>query len=165
MVHTKKKATFNISEETHQGLKLAAAVQRREMVELLEEALSTYFGWNKMTKIEKDELALYRIAERSGPGQASQADFNYLSNTLEPAPVLAQLLQHLDGRHLIVEVNDKRTGFKRFSAFPEGIDCLYRGGQIRLQLTIPGRLRFQQLMAREEWEKKWESAAPPAERA
>src|ERR1700678_668329 len=116
----KKKTTFNLSEYTHQGLKFAAASQKREMAELLEEALSAYFGWNKMTKIEKDELELYRIAERNGPGQATEANFNTISNTLDAATVLSQLLQYLHGKYLIVEVNDNRTGYKDFSTFPEG---------------------------------------------
>lgn len=149
---SKKKATFNLEESTHQRLKLSAAVQKREMVELLEEALGMYLEWKKMTKIEKDELELYRIAERNGPGRATQANFDYLSNNLDEAPVLAQLLEYLDGRYLTVEVNDNKTGFKSFRSFPEGQESLYHDGVIRLQLTIPGRQRFEQLKMEEEWE-------------
>jgi hypothetical protein len=38
----KKKATFNLDADLHQRLKVAAAVHRREMVDLVEEALTGY---------------------------------------------------------------------------------------------------------------------------
>lgn len=38
----KKKATFNMDAELHHRLKVAAAVHRREMVEMVEEALGAY---------------------------------------------------------------------------------------------------------------------------
>jgi hypothetical protein len=156
---SKKKATFNLDEDTYQGLKLTAAVQKREMVEVVEEALGMYLGWNKMTKIEKDELELYRIAERDGAGRAATADFIYVSNNLDAAPVLADLLDYLDGRYLVVQVNDNQTGFKPLKAI--GKDFLLKyAASIKLQLTIPGRHRFEQLQAREQWENERENKGP-----
>jgi hypothetical protein len=154
----KKKATFNINETTHQGLKLAAVVRRREMVELLEEALGAYLGWNKMTRIEKDEIAVDRIAEFQGQGQKSTVAFFDLCKQLGYAggesKVVEQLLAHLHATGLlIVEVNDNRTGYKNLAHYDEGSAAIQSYGHLRLQLTIPGRLRFQQLIAREEWEK------------
>jgi plasmid stability protein len=43
-----KKATFNLDADLHQQLKVAAAVQRREMVDLVRDALTAYLGWNRM---------------------------------------------------------------------------------------------------------------------
>lgn len=163
----KKKATFNLGENTHQGLKLASAVRKREMVDLVEEALNTYFGWNKMTDIEKEELKVYRIAERNGAGREGNADFTSLGRELgEPNEVVEQLLVHLHSeRRVVLKVNDGQTGFRDYTTFPEGPECLYRnGGYIRLQLTIPGRLRFQQLTAREEWERN-QAATPVPEKS
>jgi predicted HicB family RNase H-like nuclease len=40
----RKKATFNLDADLHQRLKVHAAVQGREMVSLVEEALKTYLG-------------------------------------------------------------------------------------------------------------------------
>jgi hypothetical protein len=151
---SKKKATFNLDEGTFHGLKLTAAIQKREMVELVEEALGMYLGWNRMTKIEKDELELYRIAEREGAGRAATADFIYLSNNLDAAPVLAELLDYLDGKYLVVEVNDNRTGFKPLNALGKGVLLKYAPATMKLQLTIPGRQRFEQLQTREQWENK-----------
>jgi len=149
----KRKATFNLDEDTYQGLRLTAAVQKREMVELVEEALGMYLEWNKMTKTEKDELDLYRIAERSGAGQAATADFIYLSNNIDSAPVLADLLDYLDGKNLVVQVNDNQTGFKPLKGI--GKDFLLKyAATIKLQLTIPGRLRFEKLQNKEQWENK-----------
>jgi len=62
------------------------------MVELVEEALGEYLGWNRMTKIEKDELERYRIAERDGPGRSAHANFGYLSNNLAEAPVFGAVV-------------------------------------------------------------------------
>ena len=153
----KKKATFNLKESTHQGLKLAAAVQKREMVDLVEEAISMYFERNKMTKIENEELELYRVAESQGSGRGAEMDFGDLRTKLGyPAggEVVAQLLEHVDSNRLAaVEINDGRTGYRNLTLFPDAIKrlCTY-GGMIRLQLTIPGRQRFEQLQARKEWE-------------
>lgn len=38
----RKKATFNLNASLHQRLKIAAAIHRREMVDIVEEALETY---------------------------------------------------------------------------------------------------------------------------
>ena len=154
----KKKATFNLNEATHQGLKLAAVVRRREMVELLEEALGAYLGWNKMTKIEKDEIAVDHIAEWTGQGQKTPVAFLDLCTKLEypggESKVVEQLLAHLHRTGLlVVEVNDNRTGYKNLAHFDEGSAAIQTYGNLRLELTIPGRLRFQQLLAREEWER------------
>src|ERR1044071_303494 len=100
----RRKTTFNLSERTHQGLKFAAASQKREMAELLEEALSAYMGWSKMTKIEQDELALYRIADRGGAGRWSTTDFGALSQELGfpgGGEVVAQLLDHVHANGLV----------------------------------------------------------------
>jgi hypothetical protein len=163
----RKKATFNLDESTHQRLKLSATVQKREMVELVEEALGIYLEWKKMTKTEKNELELYRIAERSGPGRATDADFLYVAKTLnEPHEVLAQLLEYLDGQqYLVVEVNENKTGLRPFRSFPEGKLCFYHGGAIRLQLTVPGRQRFEQLEMEEEWETRRPRVASWREKA
>ena len=40
----KKKATFNLDAELHRRLKVAAAIHRREMVEMVEEALEDYLS-------------------------------------------------------------------------------------------------------------------------
>jgi hypothetical protein len=153
----KRKATFNLNESTHQGLRLAAAGWKLEMVEVVEAALGEYLGWNKMTRIEHDELKLYRTAELNGPGRQTEATFNDLCKRLDyssgDAAVVAQLLEYLNMQGLlIVEPNDNLTGFKSFASFPDGKSRLYQACSIRLQLTIPGRIRFQVLQAREEWE-------------
>jgi hypothetical protein len=41
---TKKKATFNLDADLHQRLKVAAAMNRREMVDIVEEALVAYLS-------------------------------------------------------------------------------------------------------------------------
>lgn len=38
----KKKATFNLNAKLHQKLKIAAAVHRREMVDIVEDAIQAY---------------------------------------------------------------------------------------------------------------------------
>ena len=38
----KKKATFNLNASLHQKLKIAAAVHRREMVDIVEDAIQAY---------------------------------------------------------------------------------------------------------------------------
>jgi hypothetical protein len=159
MAVLKRKATFNINEDTHQGLRLAAAERKLEMVELVEAALGAYLGWNKMTKIEHDELTIYRTAEFLGPGRQTETAFNDLCQRLGYIPgesvVVAQLLEYLDTKGLlIVEANDNRTGYKKLASFPDGRTWLFQTSSIRLQLTIPGRLRFQELQAREEWEER-----------
>ena len=50
----------------HQHLRLAAATERREMVELVEEALKSYFGWHRMTDTESKELKTYELVEFRG---------------------------------------------------------------------------------------------------
>lgn len=153
----KRKATFNLNEDTHQGLRLAAAGWKLEMVEVVEAALGEYLGWNKMTKIEHDELTIYRTAEFNGQGCQMETTFIYLCNKLSYSPgdasVVAQLLEYLNNQGLlIVEPNDNITGYKSFASFPDGKTWLYKACAIRLQLTIPGRIRSQVLRAREEWE-------------
>jgi hypothetical protein len=155
----KRKATFNLNEDTHQGLRLAAAAWKREMVEVVEAALGEYLGWNRMTKIEHDELTLYRTAEFNGQGRQTETAFNDLCKKLGYSPndatVVAQLLEYLNTQGLLtVEPNDNRTGYKSFTSFPDGRNWLYQACAIRLQLTIPGRIRFQVLQAREEWESR-----------
>jgi hypothetical protein len=41
-IQLKKKATFNLNADLHQRLKVAAAVHRREMVDIVEEAVGRY---------------------------------------------------------------------------------------------------------------------------
>jgi hypothetical protein len=157
MALLKRKATFNINEDTHQGLRLAAAEGKLEMVELVEAALSAYFGWHRMTKIEHDELAVYRTAESLGPGHRGEKPFGDLCRELgyplNESGVVAQLLKYLDTKGLLIlEANDNSTGYKKLASFPDAEACLLGASCMRLQLTIPGRLRFQQLQARVDWE-------------
>lgn len=152
MEQPKKKSTFNLDGNVHLGLKLTATVQKREMVELVEEALGMYLGWNRMTRIEKCELELYRIAERNGPGQATESNLNHLGSYLGETIVLAQLLEYLHGTFLLVEVNDNHIGYRDLSTYSEAGGCFSRYRDVRLKLTIQGRLRYQQLQAREDWE-------------
>jgi len=155
----KKKATFNLNEDVHQWLKLTAAMQRREMVELLDEALSAYLGWNKMTEIEKQELGLYSVAESDGVGRRPERDFFEVCKSVgfptHEQTVGAQLLYYLNKQGLMV-VDVYSNGYQNIGLLPEGPGCLLnQARQIRLQLTIPGRLRYQQLLARDSWEKQW----------
>lgn len=43
-IGNKKKATFNLSTELHRQLKIAAAMHGREMVDLVEQALTEYLA-------------------------------------------------------------------------------------------------------------------------
>ena len=86
----RKKATYNLDTGLHQHLKMTAAAQRREMVDLVEEALTAYFGWHGMTETEKRELKTYEMIELQGKGQRAAADFDTLSTALGcggPAPL------------------------------------------------------------------------------
>jgi hypothetical protein len=166
----KKKTTFNLSEHTHQGLKFAAASQKREMAELLEQALTEYFGWSKMTKTEKDELEFYRVADSSGGGRQQTTDFGSLCRRLGypgSGEIVAQLLSHVNSNQLAtVQVYDGAGAYKPIDSFSDPSEYLYRnGGNIKLQLTIPGRQHFEQLQAREDWEKRRQTSTEVFQKA
>lgn len=152
-----KKATFNLDADLHQQLKVTAAMQRREMVDLVREAITAYLGWNRMTEIEQRELKTYELADLHGRGQRAHLEFNRITAALAGEPALAaQLLQHLgDERRLLIDVWDGRT-YRPLHSF-DNTDCLYvNGGQLHLQLTVPGRMRYELLQQR----RTWESAQP-----
>ena len=154
----KRKATFNLAETTHQGLKLSAAINQREMVDLVEEALGAYFQWSMLTPTELDEIEIYKIAELQGAGRWGYTDhLMSLCKVLGHSAggeVLAQLLEYLHNKTLFVEVNDGRTGFRNLDLYPDKKQALNSGQSIRVQLSIPGRVRFQQLQARRAWEQQ-----------
>jgi hypothetical protein len=147
-----KKVTYNLDAELHQHLRVAAATERREMVELVEEALKSYFGWNRMTETESKELKTYELVEFRGKGQNTNLDFQGYSRALgcegSEQAIAADLLHYMEqeGR-LAISVYDG-TGYRALQSFPNS-DCLYvHGGGMRLKLTIPGRMRYEQLRQR-----------------
>lgn len=148
-----KKATFNLDADLHQQLKVMAAVQRREMVDLLREALTNYFGWNRMTPTEHQEQRLYNLADSQGKGQRAHLDFIRITHELGGEhSTAAQLLVHVaaTGR-VLVDVWDG-SAYRALNTFPDE-NCLYNnGGNVHLQLTIPGRVRCEQLQQRQAWE-------------
>jgi plasmid stability protein len=150
-----KKATFNLDADLHQHLRIAAAVQRREMVDLVREALTSYFGWNRMTETEEREFKTYELAEGQGKGRRADVQFGALSAAMgltTEGSIAAQLLQYLEAQQrLIVEVYDGRT-HRPLSSFGDTTCLLMNGGLMRLQLTIPGRMRYEQLQQRHAWE-------------
>jgi plasmid stability protein len=148
-----KKATFNLDPDLHQQLKVTAAVQRREMVDLVRDALTAYLGWNRMTDTEQQELKLYELAESQGKGQRAHLCFTPLSTQLKTEwAITAQLLQYLEGQHrLLVDVWDGQI-YRPLHSFGT-TDCLYvNGGELHVQLTIPGRMRYELLQQRRTWE-------------
>jgi plasmid stability protein len=148
-----KKATFNLDADLHQQLKVTAAVQRREMVDLVRDALTSYLGWNRMTETEQHELRLYELAESQGKGRRAHLCFTPLSTQLSTEwGITAQLLQYLAGQHrLLVDVWDGRE-YRPLQSFGT-TDCLYvNGGELHVQLTIPGRMRYELLQQRRTWE-------------
>jgi hypothetical protein len=150
-----KKATFNLDPDLHQQLKMAAALQRREMVELVREALTSYFGWNRMTPTEHQEFRLYQLADSQGKGRRANLCFHTVANDLNiDNSIAAQLLQYLEANHrLTIEVWDG-VQYRQLQTFPT-VECLFmNGGQLHVQLTIPGRMRYEQLTQRREWEAK-----------
>jgi hypothetical protein len=155
----RKKATFNLREDIHQGLKLAAAVQNREMTDIVEEALALYFKWTVLTGPELDELGIYETAEYDGPGKSTVIQFLPLCGQLEGAPAnhqrVASTLIHLDAERLLTLELNGETGYQHISSFGSGTDPLYRGNPaLRLTLSFTGRIRFQQLKARRAWERQ-----------
>ena len=148
-----KKATFNLDADLHQQLKVTAAVQRREMVDLVRDALTGYLGWNRMTDTEQRELKLYELAESQGKGRRANLAFTPLSTELGTEwAVAAQLLQYLEAQHrLLIDVWDGQT-YRPLHSFGD-TDCLYcNGGQLHVQLTIPGRMRYELLQQQRTWE-------------
>jgi plasmid stability protein len=148
-----KKATFNLDPDLHQQLKVTAAVQRREMVDLVRDALTAYLGWNRMTPTEQQELKLYELAESQGKGRRAHLCFTPLSTQLGTEwAITAQLLQYLAAQHrLLVDVWDGHT-YRPLHTFGN-TDCLYNnGGELHVQLTIPGRMRYELLQQRRTWE-------------
>jgi hypothetical protein len=147
-----KKATYNMDADLHQHLKMTATAQRREMVELVEEALGAYFGWNRMTDTEKSELKTYELIEFQGKGQRATMDFNAYSTSLgysgSQQAVAADLLKYVDDEgRVTVDVFDGGQ-YKPLKSFPK-LDCLYvNGGVMHIKLTIPGRIRYEQLRQR-----------------
>jgi plasmid stability protein len=148
-----KKATFNLDADLHQQLKVTAAMHRREMVDLVRDALTAYLGWNRMTETEQRELKTYELAELHGRGQCAHLDFSRIAAALAgEQAIAAQLLHYLEKeRRLLVDVWDGRT-YRPLHNF-ENTDCLYiNGGQLHLQLTVPGRTRYELLQQRRTWE-------------
>jgi hypothetical protein len=148
-----KKATFNLDADLHQLLKVTAAVQRREMVDLVRDSLTAYLGWNRMTETEHRELKTYELAEQHGRGQRAHLDFSRITAALAgEQAIAAQLLQHLEEeRRLLIDIWDGRT-YRPLNSFGN-TDCLYvNGGQLHLQLTVPGRIRYELLQQRRTWE-------------
>jgi predicted transcriptional regulator len=151
-----KKATFNLDPDLHQRLKVISAVQRREMVDLVRDALTAYFGWNRMTETEQRELKAFELTESQGKGRRAELQFQFVAAELgcaiEPG-IAAQLLQYLDAeQRLIVDVWDG-VAYRPLRSFGD-VTCLYRnGGNLHAQLTIPGRIRYEHLQQRQTWER------------
>jgi hypothetical protein len=148
-----KKATFNLDAHLHQQLKVAAAVQRREMVDLVRDALTAYLGWNRMTDTEQSELKLYELTEAQGKGRRAHFNFTHLSTQLGTEwAIVAQMLEFLEAqRRLTVEVWDGAM-YRPLHSFGN-TDCLYvNGGELHVQLTIPGRMRYELLQQQRAWE-------------
>ncbi len=148
-----KKATFNLDVDLHQELKVTAALQRREMVELVRDALSAYLGWNRMTEIEHNEMKLYELAESQGKGQLAELSFGQLLAQLgTESAIVSQLLDYLQEQHrLRVDVWDG-SSYRSLRSFGN-TGCLYHnGGNLHVQLMIPGRMRYQLLQQRQAWE-------------
>lgn len=66
--------------------------------------------------------------------------------------IVAQLLHYLDTHHrLLIHVWDG-TAYQPLGSF-RNTDCLYNnGGQLHVQLTIPGRMRYELLQQQRTWE-------------
>jgi hypothetical protein len=152
----KRKATFNLDEALHQHLKVTAAIQRREMAELLEGALQNYFGWNRMTDTENKELKTYELAESHGSGQMADLVFDSYADALgctgSERRIAAQLLQYLDAQHRIAVDVWNGGQYQPLRSFADTRCLDINGGNIHLQLTIPGRIRYQQLQQRQDFE-------------
>jgi len=148
-----RKATFNLDANPHQQFKVAAAVQRREMVDFVRDALTAYLGWNRMTDTEQRELKLYEFTEAQGKGRRAHLTFTPLSMQLgAECAIVAQMLEFLEAqRRLIVEVWDG-TIYRPLHSFGNA-DCLYvNGGELHVQLAIPGRMRYELLQQQRAWE-------------
>lgn len=147
-----KKVTYNLDAELHQYLRLAAATERREMVELVEEALKSYFGWHRMTETENRELKTYELVEFRGKGQSANVDFTSYSRDLgctgSEQGIAEDLLGFMEEQgRLLVRVFDGRE-YKALRSFPDA-GCLYiNGGEMQIKVTIPGRIRYEQLRQR-----------------
>ena len=119
------------------------------MVELLEEALRSYFGWNRMTETETRELKTYEMVEFRGKGQLASLDFLAYSNMLgclgSEQSIAADMLRYLEGQgRMTINVFDGGQ-YKALESF-QNSDCLYvNGGNLQMKLTIPGRIRYEQL--------------------
>ncbi|HEY4360358.1 MAG TPA: hypothetical protein VGN17_05300 [Bryobacteraceae bacterium] len=160
-----KKATFNLDADLHQHLKVSAAIQRREMVGLLEEALQSYFGWNRMTDIETKELKVYELADSQGKGQEAQLDFGSCASALgcngSDRTIAAQLLQYLDAEgRIMVDVWDSKQ-YKPLRSFPDAHAVDRNGGYLHVRLTVPGRIRQEQLQQRQRFETAQYTTHPP----
>ena len=110
------------------------------MVDLVEEALGEYFGWNTMTEPELDELNVYKLAERRGPG---------IPTVLPPFELRSVSQRHREGGCHRAAVNETER-----RSLPTDAGYLSGTRSLRLRLEVDGRIRHQNLQARRTWEQR-----------